>query len=136
MNGSLQGIGEAVNKGVAMVKGLYDEAKNVGQQYSAGFKTVGQPKPEDAENTDEYMRRYRNLAEVKTDVAQEIAEDYLQALSYVSDENVSADNNLGQLVEMHVLLSKTLKSIDPYKKTSSEACKAQAKNMGGNCNGE
>ena len=34
MNGSLQGIGEAVNNGVAMVQGLYEEAKEVGAQYA------------------------------------------------------------------------------------------------------
>lgn len=115
---------------------MYNESKSIGSEYAGGFEKIGQPRPEDAKNSDEYLERYRNLAEMKTDVAQEIAEDYLQTLSFISDENVSTDNNLGQLVEMHVLLSKTLKAIDPYKKTSSEACKGQAKNMGGNCNGE
>lgn len=135
INGSMQGIGEAVNNGVAMVQGLYDEASSVGGQYTAGFK-AGQPKPEDSKNTDQYLERYRNLGDLKTEVGKEVAAEFEQAKASISDENVSVDNNVGQLIEMHVILSKTLKAIDPYKKTSTKACKDQAQNKGGNCNGE
>ncbi|MDQ1343691.1 MAG: hypothetical protein QG650_411 [Patescibacteria group bacterium] len=82
------------------------------------------------------MERQKNLADLKTDVGQEIQKEYMETLSLISDENVSVDNNVGQLLEMHVILSKTLKTIDPFKKTSSDTCKVQAANVPANCNGE
>lgn len=133
---SLQGIGEAVNNGVEAVKGLYNEARDVGAQYAGGGQAPGQPSPEKAKNSEEYLERLKNLTELKTSVGTEIQSEYLELLALVSDENVSVDNNLGQLVEMHVILSKTLKAIDPYRETSTKACNEQARNYGGNCRGE
>lgn len=131
MNGSLQGIGEAVNNGVAMVRGLYDEAKSVGAQYAPS--NAGQPNPEGAKSTDEYLERYKNLVEFKTDVGNEIAAEYEQARSLISSENVSVDENVGQLLEMHVILSRTINTMRPYCETSRQACLQQAKNVAANC---
>lgn len=133
INGSVTGVGEAVNNGVAMVKGMYDEASNAAGQYASGFSKPTQPRPEDAKNTDDYLLRYANLAALKSDVAGEIANDYVQASASISDDNSSADNNVGQLLEMHVVLSKTLKTMAPYCETSRKACLDQAGNVPANC---
>lgn len=131
VNGSLTGIGEAVNNGVAMVQSLYDEAKSVGAQYAPS--NLGQPRPEDAKNTEEYLERYKNLVDLKTDLGKEIGAEYEQARSLISSENVSVDENVGQLLEMHVVLSKTINTMRPYCETSRQACLQQAKNVAANC---
>lgn len=92
-----------------------------------------QPKPEDAKNSDEYLERFVNLAELKSDVAGEIARDYQQALASISDDSATADDNVGQLLEMHIILSKTLKTLAPYCETSRKACLDQAGNVPANC---
>ncbi len=112
---------------------MYDEASSAAGQYASGFSKPTQPKPEDAKNSDDYLERYRNLARLKGDVASEIADDYIQASASISDDNVSADNNVGQLLEMHVILSKTMKTMAPYCETSRKACLDQAGNVPANC---
>lgn len=126
INGAVTGIGEAVNNGVAMAKGLYDQASETASQFASGFSEPLQPKPEDAKNTDEYLERFVNLAELKSDVAGEISRDYVQAAASLSDDTAVADDNVGQLLEMHIILSKTLKTLAPYCETSRKACLDQA----------
>lgn len=133
INGSVTGIGEAVNNGVAMAKGLYDQASDTAGQYASGFSKPVQPKPEDAKNTDDYLERFVNLAELKSDVAGEISRDYVQAAASLSDDTATADDNVGQLLEMHIILSKTLKSLAPYCETSRKACLDQAGNVPADC---
>lgn len=133
INGSVKGIGEAVNNGVAMAKGLYDQAVETAGGFANGFSKALQPRPEDAKNADDYVQRFVNLAELKSDVAGEIARDYQQAFASISDDNSVADDNVGQLLEMHVILSKTLKSLAPYCETSRQACLDQAGNVPADC---
>ncbi|MFZ3233664.1 MAG: hypothetical protein WA194_09380 [Patescibacteria group bacterium] len=133
INGSVTGVGEAVASGVAAVKNMYDGVSEAAGQYASGFSKPSQPRPEDAKNSDDYLERYRNLARLKSDVASEIADDYIQAKASISDDNASADNNVGQLLEMHVILSKTMKTMAPYCETSRKACLDQAGNVPANC---
>lgn len=67
VNGTAMAIGETINKGVAAVQGLYEQAKGVSEQYSLG-NGKGQPSPQDSKNTDEYLERVANLSTLQTDL--------------------------------------------------------------------
>jgi hypothetical protein len=120
VSSSLASVGDSVTRAVKTAESLYVEAE----------QTFAKSK-----NTDEYMERLKNLKEFKTDLAKELASEKEAALSLIGDDTVSVDNNVGQLLETHILLSKTLKSIAPAEQTSKEACNAQV-NGQGNCRGE
>lgn len=134
LNGSAMAIGESINKGVAAVQGLYEEAKGVGDQYS--LKSPGQPSPQEAKNADEYVERVKNLEEFKTDLGAEIAADYELASATISGEDSAADDTFQKLIDAHVDLTTTIGKFSPYVETSKKACQDQAGNMGGNCTGE
>ncbi len=120
IHSSVSAIGDTVARAVHIAKSLYVDAKKA---------------LEESKTSDEYVERLQNVQTVQTDVGADIATEYERYLAIVGTENVASDENLGQLMEMHALVSKTVKSLEPAVRSCQETCNAQVSGLG-NCRGE
>lgn len=112
----------------AVTEDVYSSITQIGSSaYDTLKKMLTKP-----QTTEQYVETTNILVTLKTDINDEIINDYIKAKNLIGPENLSADETVASLIDAHILIETTTKSLPPIIKLSEKICNAQ--NTGaGNC---
>jgi hypothetical protein len=77
-------------------------------------------------STEQVPKKLRNLTSVKNDINEELNAEYRKAKDLIWDENLMYNNNMWNIVEMHVSLNQIIEKVKKSVKVSENVCNKQA----------